>query len=66
MSTLIQEFFKPELAFLRNAVLLGFLAGPVLGVIGSMVVRRQRTHRSRGCRHRHFPAARGGHFLVYR
>ena len=38
---IIQELFKPELAFLRNAILLGFLAGPVLGVIGSMVVTRR-------------------------
>ena len=37
----IRELFSPELAFLRNAILLGILAGPVLGVIGSMVVTRR-------------------------
>ena len=41
MSSFINELFKPELAFLRNAILLGLLAGPVLGVIGSMVVTRR-------------------------
>ena len=39
--SIIQELFKPELAFLRNAILLGILAGPILGVIGSMVVTRR-------------------------
>ena len=37
----VRELFTPELAFLRNAILLGLLAGPVLGVIGSMVVTRR-------------------------
>ena len=37
----VRELFSPELAFLRNAILLGILAGPVLGVIGSMVVTRR-------------------------
>ena len=41
MTDFIHEIFTPELAFLRNAVLLGILAGPILGVIGSMVVTRR-------------------------
>ena len=41
MSGFFTELLKPELAFLRNAILLGILAGPVLGVIGSMVVTRR-------------------------
>ncbi|MBQ4313912.1 MAG: metal ABC transporter permease [Lentisphaeria bacterium] len=41
MFDIIHKIFAPELAFLRNAILLGILAGPILGVIGSMVVTRR-------------------------
>ena len=41
ITAFITELGKPELAFLRNAIWLGVLAGPVLGVIGSMVVTRR-------------------------
>ena len=41
MLELWRELWLPELSFLRYALLLGLLASPVLGVIGTMVVTRR-------------------------
>ena len=41
MSEMLRELFSPELVFLRYALLIGLLASPVLGVVGSMVVTRR-------------------------
>jgi zinc transport system permease protein len=41
MLELWRELWMPELSFLRYALLLGLLASPVLGVIGTMVVTRR-------------------------
>ena len=37
----VRELFSPELVFLRYALLIGILASPVLGVVGTVVVTRR-------------------------
>ena len=41
MIEFFQDLLRPELAFLRYALLIGIFAGPALGVIGTMVVTRR-------------------------
>ena len=41
MIEFFQDLLRPELAFLRYALLIGILAGPALGVVGTMVVTRR-------------------------
>jgi zinc transport system permease protein len=41
MIEFFQDLFRPELAFLRYALLIGIFAGPALGVVGTMVVTRR-------------------------
>ena len=56
MSEIIRELLSPELAFLRCAVLVGILAGPTLGIVGSLVVTRRISSLAGACAH----AALGG------
>ena len=56
MSEMIREIFSPELAFLRCALLVGLLAAPTLGVVGSLVVTRRISSLAGACAH----AALGG------
>ena len=56
MSEMIREIFSPELAFLRYALLVGLLAAPTLGVVGSLVVTRRISSLAGACAH----AALGG------
>ena len=41
MIEMLKELFSPELVFLRYALLVGILASPVLGVVGTLVVTRR-------------------------
>ncbi len=41
MTDILRELFSPELLFLRYALLIGILASPVLGVVGTLVVTRR-------------------------
>ena len=56
MSEMIRELLSPELAFLRCALLVGLLASPALGVVGTLVVTRRISSLAGACAH----AALGG------